>query len=125
MIRAAALGLFLFMGGAQAATLVCHYGYGGETHTVRQTQLASVPAAYAQKPLAIGSYLLFRPVFEPATVKLYTYVDRDDGPVMLHQASYPYPSTTRSQGKLGFTGEQRVYEPIRDSELVYWCEIEK
>ncbi|MBS1210354.1 MAG: hypothetical protein H6R19_2752 [Proteobacteria bacterium] len=105
-----------------APTLRCHYTYGGETHTVSQAQ-HSVAAGYAITPTPIGSYLLFRPLFEADTVKLYTYVDHPDGPVLLHQARYPYPAATRSRSRYGFTGEQRVYEPVRDSELVYWCEI--
>lgn len=110
---------------AHAASLACHYTYGGETHSLRQSRLASVHAAYAVKANAIGSYLLFRPVFEPNEVKLYTYVDRADGPALIHQARYPHPASTRAQGTFGFTGLQRVYEPVRDSELEYWCEIER
>lgn len=109
---------------AHAASLVCHYRYGGEAHTLQQTRLKNVREAYSIAPTAIGSYFLFRPVFEPGAVKLYTYMDHPDGPVLLHQASYPYPAATTSQGALGFTGEQRVYENIRDSELIYWCEIQ-
>lgn len=110
---------------AHAASLACHYTYGGETHSLRQSRLASVQAAYEVKANAIGSYFLFRPVFEPGAVKLYTYVDRADGPALIHQASYAHPAATRAQGKFGFTGLQRVYEPVRDSELEYWCEIER
>ena len=120
---ALALGLALFLQGALAApVLLCHYTYGGETHTLRQAQ-HSVAAGYAIAPTPIGSYLLFRPLIEADAVKLYTYVDHPDGPVLLHQASYPYPANTSARSRYGFTGEQRVYEPVRDSELVYWCEI--
>ncbi|MDO6387611.1 hypothetical protein Q3Y64_14985 [Uliginosibacterium sp. 31-12] len=125
-MRCAALLLAVACQTTMAASpeLVCHYSYGGETRSVRQPQLASAQTAYTQKPLAIGSYFLFRPVFEPTEVKLYSLTDHPDGPLPLHVARYAYPAATRSQGKFGFTGEQRVYEPIRDSELVYWCEIQ-
>lgn len=116
---------FFIAANTHAATLVCHVGYGGETTTLRQPELASVAAAHVVKPQAFGSYFLFRPVFEPETVKLYTYADHPDGPLPLHVARHAHPAATRSQDKFGFTGEQRVYEPIRDSELVYWCEIER
>ena len=110
---------------APAPQLACHYTYGGETKSLRTPQLKSVQAAYALKAEAFGSYFLFRPVFEPGAVKLYTYYDHPDGPVLVHQASYPYPAATRTRGDFGFTGTQRVFEPVRDSELEYWCEIDK
>jgi len=120
---ALALGLALLAQPALAApTLSCHYTYGGEIHTVSQAQ-HNVAVGYTIAPIPIGSYFLFRPLFEPDMVKLYTYVDRPEGPALLHQASFPYPSATHSRGRYGFTGQQRVYEPVRDSELVYWCEI--
>jgi hypothetical protein len=108
-----------------ADQLACHYTYGGETHTLKSR---AQPSSYGIAPQAIGSYLLFRPVFESqprklAAVKLYTYVDHPDGPVLIHQASYAYPAATHSHGPYGFTGLQQVYEPVRDSELSYWCEI--
>ncbi|KAF7599246.1 MAG: hypothetical protein CGU29_04125 [Candidatus Dactylopiibacterium carminicum] len=116
--------LALFAVPAGATTLACHISYGGETQILRQAHLRQVRDAYVQAPQAIGFYFLFRPVFEPAAVKLYTYVDHPDGPVLLHQASFSHPAATRTRGRHGFTGEQRIYEPIRDSELQYWCEIE-
>ena len=109
---------------APAPQLACHYTYGGETKSLFQPKLASVADAYRVAPTAIGSYFLFRPVFEPGAIKLYTYADHPDGPVLLHQASYPLPEAMESRGRPGFTGMQRVYEPIRDSELRYWCEIQ-
>lgn len=107
-----------------APQLACHYTYGGETRTLR-TPRHEVAARYSLEPLAIGSYFLFRPVFEPGAVKLYTWVDHPDGPALVHQATYPHPAATRPRGRYGFTGEQRVYEPVRDSELEYWCEIQQ
>lgn len=121
-----ALLLALFGETAIAAPrLVCHYSYGGETKQLSYPQLKTVQKADEVKPESIGSYFMLRPVFEPAEVKLYTYADAPDGPVLLHQASFPYPAATASHGHFGFTGEQRVYEPIRDSELIYWCGISR
>jgi len=106
---------------AAAEELVCAVTYGGETQTLRAAPVAS---PYTVAPTPIGSYFLFRPVFErpvrgAASLKLYTYADRDGGPVPLHVAEYAWP--VRSQGAHGFTGLQRVYEPVRDGELEYWC----
>lgn len=107
---------------AGAGQVVCHYTYGGETKT-----LAVHPAAspYAEKGVKVGSYFQFRPVFqsEPAALKVYTYVDRDESPALIHQATFPYPPAGIATGPHGFTGLHFVYEPVRDSELQYWCDM--
>jgi hypothetical protein len=38
-------------------------------------------------------------------------------------AEFPYPVAVHI--RYGFTGMQRVYEPVRDGELEYWCETVK
>ena len=117
---------------AQADSIVCHITYGGETWLI-EAQPVSSP--YTVAPTPIGSYFLFRIVFrqEPAdlaSIKLYTYTNRDTGPVIIHQASYSYPVKSVApagdflQGTdSGFTGLNWVYETVRDSELQYWCEL--
>ena len=117
---------------AQADSVVCHINYGGETRLI-EAQPSSTP--YNVAPTPIGSYFLFRIVFrqEPAdlaSIKLYTYTNRDTGPVIIHQASYSYPVKSVApagdflQGTdSGFTGLNWVYETVRDSELQYWCEL--
>jgi hypothetical protein len=104
---------------AQADTVACFVSYGGETQVIT-AQPAATP--YTVAPVSIGSYFLFRLVVERNhTVKLYTYADREppQGAVLLHQADYRYSPV--QNGRYGFTGLQRVYEPIRDGELYYWC----
>ena len=64
-----------------------------------------------------------RPARGAAALKLYTYADRDGGPVPIHVAEFAYP--VRQQGRHGFTGLQRVYEPVRDGELEYWCALHR
>jgi hypothetical protein len=108
---------------AHAASVACHLTYGGETRIV-STEPTTAPATVA--PVAIGSYFLFRIVFrdQPADlagINLYTYADRDEGPAIIHQATYPYPPAPGATH--GFTGHQFVYEPVRDGELQYWCEL--
>ncbi len=108
---------------AQADTVACHVSYGGETQVI-SAQPTATP--YTVAPVSIGSHFLFRLVFErqpadQAAIKLYTYADREppQGAVLLHQADYLVPPPPN--GRYGFTGLQRVYEPIRDGELYYWC----
>lgn len=126
LLRPAVLALGMLGNVAWAnPQLVCHYNYGGEDQVVRSTPETNV---YSGKPIEIGSYFLFRPVFDAtpgyAAIKLYTYVNRDEGPALIHQASYAYPQETGNRGAHGFTGLQKVYEPVRDSELIYWCTLE-
>jgi len=106
-----------------AEIVACHLDYGGAAHVVEARAVAS---PYEVAPVAIGSYFLFRIVFrrEPADlagIKLYAYADRDSGPVLIHQASYDYPPP--SAGRHGFSGLHLAYEPVRDGELSYWCEL--
>ncbi len=108
---------------AAGAQLECTVTYGGQTQVLRAAPVAS---PYGVAATAIGSYFLIRPVFErppggAAALKIYTYADRDGGPVPLHVAEFAWP--VRHQGRHGFTGLQRVYEPVRDGELEYWCAL--
>lgn len=102
----------------------CHVTYGGET---RVYSARPVDKPYGVEARPVGSYFLFRPVFQAgppdvAGIHVYTYVKRDYGPVIIHQSSHPVPRG-RDEGKgYGFTGLQRVYEPLGDGELEYWCE---
>ena len=105
--------------------VLCHYSYGGETLTLAAAPVAS---PYAVKAIDVGSYFHLRVVFQDApadsaAVKVYTYADRDDGPLLIHQATWAYPPAARAGAPDGFTGRQSVYEPVRDGELQYWCEI--
>lgn len=122
------LALLAGLAGAPArADVICHYTYGGETKVLR--------AAPTDDPLrvrgtVIGSYFQLRVVLQTrpadlAAVKIYTYADRDGGPLLLHQATFPYPPPQPRRGAAyGFTGLQYVYEPVRDGELQYWCAAE-
>ncbi|MGB9495928.1 MAG: hypothetical protein WCA83_14135 [Azonexus sp.] len=108
---------------AQAASVACHVTYGGETRVI---SAGATSNPYTIAPVPLGSYFLFSIVFrqEPtdlAGIKLTTYADRAEGPVVIHQAAYPYPPPAASVK--GFTGLNFVYEPVRDGELQYWCEL--
>ena len=103
----------------------CHTTYGGETHTLSARPVSS---PYDVPNHSIGSYFLFKVVFQDrpadiASVKIYVYADRDEGPTPIHQATHPWPlPVITSTHAYGFTGQQRVYETLRDGELIYWCE---
>ena len=121
---AAWLAALLFPLAAGAADRVrCHIDYGGETRQLDATPVAS-PLGVA--PVEVGSYFRFRLVLlrtagMPDAVRVETFADRDDGPVLVHQGRYTAP--LQGAGRHGgFTGHQTVYEPVRDGELQYWCE---
>ncbi len=123
--RCLAIGALMAAGsGACASELRCHLDYGGE---VRVLSAAPVDSPYTVPTRAIGSYFLFRMILQTqpsdlASIKLYVYADRDEGPLPLQQATYPYPPPASGMSAHGFTGLQHVYEPVRDGELKYWCE---
>jgi len=124
VVGAAALLPGAALHAAPAAAVACHYTYGGETRTLLARPTA-VP--YAEKGVEVGSYFRFRVVFQEApadlaSLKVYTYADFDEGPVLIHQASYPYPLPGGAGAPYGFSGLHFVYEPARDGELQYWCE---
>jgi hypothetical protein len=118
----AGLALALLAGQpAGAASVSCQVSYGGETQRIEAQPVAS---PYAVGTVSIGSFFRFRLVVrdEPADlagIHIYTYADRDSGPSLIHQASYPYPPVNLPDS--GFTGRHAVYEPLRDGELQYWC----
>lgn len=118
-MRAWFLPILLSCSVAQAETATCHVTYGGET---RQVVAGPTLAPLAVPTVPIGSYFLFRLVFEArSAIKAYVYADRDDGPLPLHQAVFPWPPTNAE--RFGFTGRHFVYEPMRDGELEFWCEL--
>lgn len=104
-------------------SVICHYTYGGETKSLRAE---AVRSGYTVDSIAVGSYFRFRVVFrnqpaDLAAIKVYTYADRDDGAVLIHQSAYPYPPRPSKNSPYGFSGLHHVYEPVRDGELQYWC----
>jgi len=124
-LLAAALIALLTTLPAYAAKVSCHLTYGGETRVV---EAAPTSDSYTVAPVSFGSYFLFRIVFrdQPADlagIKLTTYADRNEGPVVIHQVVHPYPPPAAEGG--GFTGLNFVYEPVRDGELQYWCEMKE
>ncbi len=113
--------LLLASAPAVAGPIRCAITYGGETTVV---DVSPTRDPYTVPTRAVGSFLLFRAVFRDtpadlAGIDLYTYADRDAGPLIVHHASYAWPLPDGD-----FTGLQRVYEPLHDSELQYRCRHE-
>ena len=113
-----------FAGHANPAVL-CHYTYGGEEKTLRATP---VTTPYTVEPVAVGSYFLLKVVFQTvpadiAGIKIYVYADREPVPVPIQQVNFPYPPRAQKAGGYGFTGRHWAYEPVRDGEMQYWCEL--
>ena len=126
-VLAGAFSLLLSLAAVAAEQVACHYSYGGETRVLVARPVAT---PYTVPAVAVGSYFQFRVVFqnEPAdlaAIKVYTYADRDEGLVPIHQATYAYPPAAAADARYGFTGLNFVYEPMRDGELQYWCRMEK
>lgn len=127
LLRAAVLAAMtvLASSAAQAEQVLCHYTYGGETKTL---QALPVSSPYPVKAIDVGSFFHFRVVFQQkpadiASIKVYTYADRDDGPLLIHQATFAYPPAARAGAPYGFSGLHFVHEPVRDGELQYWCQL--
>lgn len=120
---------------APGTTVRCEVDYGGE----RQHLLVPpVDSPYNVLGTEVGSYFLFRVVNQGqpadlASVKVYTYANHDRGAALIHQATYASAahlaatastSAAPHPARWGFTGLQTVYEPVRDGELHYWCEVQ-
>lgn len=125
LMRGLLLVASLLASAAQAEDAYCHYVYGGETKTLRAAPTAT---PYTVPAITVGSYFRFRVVLETepaelAALKTYVYADRDDGPVMIHQAVFPWPVAEVPDQRFGFSGLHRVYEPVRDGEFEFWCSV--
>lgn len=104
------------------ARVDCHVEHFGEHRVISATPAAD---PYRVAPVAFERDFLFRLVLrtlpaDEAGVTVAVYVPTADGPVMIQQASYPWPPAAGRTH--GFTGRQRVFELDTDAELTYWCE---
>lgn len=132
LMRGLGLLLALATGSAVAAPasrpqVRCHVDYGGEVRRIEAAAAPDVAAGRSVAPVEIGSYFRFRVLPGPDgrggwRVRIATYADRDDGPVPIHEATHALPPRQAPTRPHGFTGLQKVYEPVRDGELQYWCE---
>lgn len=109
-----------------APRIVCHTDYDGTPQDV-SFEAASTPYTVAPRPIYDDFQLRVVLRDQPADlagVRIQVFWNRQGEPVMIQEASYPWPP--RPVGRRhGFTGLQRIYEPYRDGELSYWCEVTK
>ncbi len=134
-LRAAALGALVIgplgasntFAKAPSPQVLCHYTYGGEEKSLA---VAPTRRPYAVEPIAVGSYFLLKVVLQTkpsdeAGINIYVYADKEPVPVPLSQVRFPFPprAVGAGAGGYGFTGQHWVYEPIRDGEMQYWCEM--
>jgi len=132
MIRPLLLVLAMLPAAALAGQRIeCYVSNEGETRVIIARPAKSL---YTDAPNAIGDTFLFKLSFQDrpadiAGVSIATYApaaNAQSGPVMIHQASYPWPPPWPGRhARHGFTGLQRVFEPAFDGELEYWCEAVK
>ncbi|MBS0346107.1 MAG: hypothetical protein JSR69_06545 [Proteobacteria bacterium] len=104
----------------------CHTDYDGEA---RRIVVAPVDSPYTLAPQPIYDDFQLRVILRDkpadlAGVRIQVFWNRKDEPVMIQEARYPWPPRSVGQ-RYGFTGLQRIYEPYRDGELSYWCEVVK
>ena len=111
---------------AEAAPLLtCKVSYAGTTHTVQARPVAD---PYPVASVDIGGRFFFKPVIVGTDkrveyIKLYTYLDASQQPVLVQLAKYlpPFP---RSGSPASLTGDQTVYAGPVERELHYRCTLE-
>jgi hypothetical protein len=116
----------LLVGNAVAAEprLSCQVSYAGTTHTVLAQPVLD---PYPVPSVDIGGRFKFKAVVVGAAqsidrILLYTYLDVNPHPVLVHQAKYLPPFT--ADGLAGpFTGQQFVYGGPQERELMYSCTL--
>lgn len=109
-----------------SSRIVCHTNYDGEA---RRIAIAPVDSPYTLAPQPIYDDFQLRVILRDqptdlAGVRIQVFWNRRDEPVMIQEARYPWPPRPVGR-RYGFTGLQRIYEPYRDGELSYWCEVMK
>ena len=105
--------------------LTCQVTYAGATQTVVARPVAD---PYPVPSVDVLGRFRFKAVMVGHATRvdrilLYTYLDADPHPVLLHQAKYlpPYPSSAQPWP---ITGQQYVYGGQQERELMYSCTLE-
>ena len=125
---AAALALTLAAAAAPSAAapqLRCHFHTAGDDIAL---DFPPTDDPYRAPTMAIGRHFKFKAVVivrdgivDHAT--LYTYYPDRGRTILLHTARHAAPSVTDGRDRSALTGEQRVYSPILERELVYGCAL--
>jgi hypothetical protein len=119
------LGALLCTAAAAEPKLTCQVTYAGATQTVLAQPVAD---PYSVPSVDISGRFRFKAVMvghasQVDRILLYTYLDADPHPVLLHQAKYlpPYPQSAQPWP---ITGQQHVYGGQQERELIYSCTLE-
>ena len=111
----------LAISSALAGTVLCDVDYGGER---QQLVVKPAPDPYTLPTTAFGSHFRLRVLLvetppDLARIRIDTFAEDDKRMTPIHVGTWPLP---RAAGD--FTGQQRIYEPVRDGELRYRCRWE-
>jgi hypothetical protein len=121
------LTLLCGLGGVALAQpqLTCQVTYAGATQTVVAQPVAD---PYPVPSVDIGGRFGFKAILvgdgqKLERILLYTYLDAEPHPVLIHQAKYlpPFPRTVEPWG---FTGQQYLYGGPQERELIYSCNLQ-
>ncbi len=105
--------------------LRCEVTYAGTTHTV---EARPVDDPYPVASVDIGGRFRFKPVMvgqghQVAYIKLYSYLETQRQPVLIHVLRYlpPFPSPAAGSSMVNLTGQQTLYAGPVERELQYQC----
>jgi len=121
----AAMALLLAMPAAAAPVLRCHFHTAGDDITL---DFPGTDDPYRAPAIAIGRHFRFKAVMSVRDgfvdhATLYTYYPDRGRTILLHTARHAAPVATDGRDRFALTGEQRVYSPILERELVYGCAV--
>jgi hypothetical protein len=122
---AAVFAMILAAPSAAAPVLRCHF------HTAGDDIALDVPPTddpYRAPASPIGRHFRFKAVLTVRDGRvyhatLYTYYPDRGRTILLHAARHAAPAVTDGLDRSALTGEQRVYSPILERELVYGCAL--
>ena len=110
---------------ADSPRLRCQFDTSGER---RELDFAPTAEPYLVPAIPVGRHFRFKAVVTARDgqiewISLYTYYPDGDRTVLLHTARHAAPPITDGRNPFALTGEQRVYSPILERELVFGCAL--
>jgi hypothetical protein len=114
-----------------SAQLHCEVGYAGATHTVNARPVSD---PYPVESVDVGGRFRFKAVMvgagqQVAYIKLYSYLETRQQPVLIHLAKYlpPFSDLGPAHDPRGvnLTGMQYLYGGPVERELQYQCFLQK
>jgi len=119
------IAFFVASSAAAKPVLTCQVSYAGTTH---QVMAQPVRDPYPVPSVDIGGRFRFKAVVVGSAqavdrILLYTYLDVNPQPVLVHQAKY-FPPFQTAGTPVPFTGVQYVYGGPQERELMYSCSLQ-